>query len=197
MSIFSIFRLAPPRAYQLGTNTLNLAYITLKLLKSGSTNISMLMSTNFSVLEQGINNQSNRFVRNFMTIKKLFSTNVASKLRHPYKEKWPYVLARKSYNLSLKCSMSTTATVLFAANYVPQCFNANAQYSVLFRFIIIKSMVWNKQVVWQVVQFCWWKVNILVSYWAGTISCCRCGVFLTRHMRAQLCNINRRVPHLE
>ena len=72
MSIFSIFRLAPPRAYQLGTNTLNLAYITLKLLKSGSTNISMLMSTNFSVLEQGINNQSNRFVRNFMTIKNYF-----------------------------------------------------------------------------------------------------------------------------
>ena len=50
--------------------------------------------------------------------------------------------------------MSTTATVQFAVNYVPQCFNANAQYSVLFRFIIIKSMVWNKQVVWQVVQFC-------------------------------------------
>ena len=34
----------------------------------------------------------------------------------------------------------TTATVQFAVNYVPQCFNANAPYSVLSRFIIIKSM---------------------------------------------------------
>ena len=35
----------------------------------------------------------------------------------------------------------TTATVQFAVNYVPQCFNANDPYSVLSRFIIIKSMV--------------------------------------------------------
>ena len=34
----------------------------------------------------------------------------------------------------------TTATVQFAVNYVPQCFNANDPYSVLSRFIIIKSM---------------------------------------------------------
>ena len=35
----------------------------------------------------------------------------------------------------------TTATVQFAVNYVPQCFNANDPYSVLSRFIIIKSMI--------------------------------------------------------
>ena len=34
----------------------------------------------------------------------------------------------------------TTVSVQFALNYVPQCFNANAPYSVLSRFIIIKSM---------------------------------------------------------
>ena len=34
----------------------------------------------------------------------------------------------------------TTATVQFAVNYVPQCFNASDPYSVLSRFIIIKSM---------------------------------------------------------
>ena len=36
----------------------------------------------------------------------------------------------------------TTATVQFAVNYVPQCFYANDPYSVLSRFIIIKSMVY-------------------------------------------------------
>ena len=35
----------------------------------------------------------------------------------------------------------TTATVQFAVNYVPQCFNASDPYSVLSRFIIIKPMV--------------------------------------------------------
>ena len=40
----------------------------------------------------------------------------------------------------MKCRVSTTATVQFAVNYAPQCFNANAPYSVLSRFIIIKSM---------------------------------------------------------
>ena len=35
----------------------------------------------------------------------------------------------------------TTATVQYAVNYVPQCFYANDPYSVLSRFIIIKSMV--------------------------------------------------------
>ena len=35
----------------------------------------------------------------------------------------------------------TTVSVQFALNYVPQCFNENAPYSVLSRFIIIKSMV--------------------------------------------------------
>ena len=34
----------------------------------------------------------------------------------------------------------TTATVQFAVNYVPQCFYANDPYSVLSRFIIIKSL---------------------------------------------------------
>ena len=37
----------------------------------------------------------------------------------------------------------TTATVQFAVNYVPQCFNANDPYSVLSRFIIIKSMIYT------------------------------------------------------
>ena len=37
--------------------------------------------------------------------------------------------------------MSTTATVQFAVNYVPQCFNAYAQYSVFSWFVIIKSMM--------------------------------------------------------
>ena len=37
--------------------------------------------------------------------------------------------------------MPTTATVQFAVNYVPVCFKANASYSVLSRFIIIKSVL--------------------------------------------------------
>ena len=36
--------------------------------------------------------------------------------------------------------MATTATVQFAVKYVPQCFNENAPFTVLPRFIIIKSM---------------------------------------------------------
>ena len=37
--------------------------------------------------------------------------------------------------------MPTTATVQFAVNYVPVCLNANASYSVLSRYIIIKSVL--------------------------------------------------------
>ena len=40
----------------------------------------------------------------------------------------------------MKCRISTTATVQFALNYVPQHFNANAPYSLLSRIIIIQSM---------------------------------------------------------
>ena len=36
--------------------------------------------------------------------------------------------------------MCATATVQFTVNYEPQCFNANASYSVLSRLIITKSM---------------------------------------------------------
>ena len=39
--------------------------------------------------------------------------------------------------LSDKVRMSTTATVQFAVNCVPQCFYVNAPYTVLSRFIII------------------------------------------------------------
>ena len=37
--------------------------------------------------------------------------------------------------------LPTIATVQFAVNYVPQCFNANAPYIVLSRFIIIRAMM--------------------------------------------------------
>ena len=46
----------------------------------------------------------------------------------------------------------TTATVQFTVNYVPQCFNANDPYSVLSRFIIIKSMPYTQSTVAQVVN---------------------------------------------
>ena len=42
--------------------------------------------------------------------------------------------------LSDKVRMSTTATVQFAVNCVPQCFYVNAPYTVLSRFTIIKSL---------------------------------------------------------
>ena len=66
----------------------------------------------------------------------IFKIHLELKLRHPHKNKfWP-----RYHKLSLKCRVSTTPTVQFAVNYVPQCFKANAPYSVLSRFIIIKSM---------------------------------------------------------
>ena len=37
--------------------------------------------------------------------------------------------------------MPTTATVQFAVNYAPLCFKENASYSVLSKFIIIKSVL--------------------------------------------------------
>ena len=77
--------------------------------------------------------------------KTIFKIHLASKLRHLYKDKRPYVLAKEKYNLSLKCRVSTTATVQFAVNYMyvkelimylsasMQMFHT--QYSVLSRLI--------------------------------------------------------------
>ena len=101
----------------------------------------MHLSPTFSVREQRIKKLKPPVRQEFCDDDKtIFKIHLVSKLRHPHKDKRPYVLANKSYNLSLKCMVCTTATVQFAVNYVPQCFNANASYSVLSRFIITKSM---------------------------------------------------------
>ena len=71
--------------------------------------------------------------------KTIFKICLGSELRHPFKEKWLIFWPRNrvTYHCNVGCQLSTTATVRFTVNYVPQRFSENAPYSFLHRFITI------------------------------------------------------------